>query len=257
MAVDFQGILGGEGHIGVDITWSSNGQIYNPCHQHGGGNDRNYGACVMADVAPVSYYQVVNYFENGTNNFPAGIFVDSWNPNHCSGQAWCKDTRTYIEHGWSSLVTEVALEIYPKSSFYGGLRGNVREFNNYANGGKYSKPIGKVMLPNRDGNSSSLNGFVTFMGGLVDSKRVDLAFFQEGGESARSTTGHPFYSFAATNTNNDGYYHSGVLLPGRYKVYITDKGFNKTVVIHVDINGKGERLDFELYAPCFGFASCE
>ena len=257
-AVNFEGVMAGEGHIGVDITWPMNGKShYNPCHEQNGGHDINYGACVMAAVGPVSYYSVVNYFENGTNNFPLGIFVNSWDKNQCRGQPWCKNTGAYVEHGWSSLVAEVALEIYPKSKFYGGLRTSITSFPHNANGGRYSNPIGKIALPNELGNSATLNGFITFMGGRVDSKRVSLDFFQEGGDFAVSTTGHRFFSFASTNTNDEGYYNSGILMPGRYKIYVTDKGFNKKWIFHRDIRQKGELINFELNAHCFGQQPCE
>ena len=259
-AINFQGVIAGEGHIGVDISWgTAQHPVYNPCHQYAGINDPYYGACQMADSAssPISYYKVVNYFENGTNNFPSGIFIDSANYNRCAGQPWCQTLGSIVNHGWARLVSDVGLEIYPKSSYYGGLRAHINQFGGDINGGRYSVALGKVALPNADGNVGTLNGFIKFMNQPVDSKRVDMAFFQEGGVPAVSTTGYPFYSFAATNTNDGGYYNSGILLPGRYKIYITDKGFNKTVIIRVDITSRGERLDFDLHAPCFGFSSCE
>lgn len=257
LGVNFEGVEAGEGHIGVDISWPQGGTIYNPCHEHGGVNDPYYGACAMADssVNKSSYYKV-QHFQNGTNDFPFGIFVDFANWNLCYGQAWCPTTGQIVTHGWSGLVSDVALEIYPASSSYGGLRANVNSFPFAVNGGSFSPSLGKISLPKEEGPTVKLNGFISFDGSYVDSKRTEIAFFQET-EPTTSSTGYPFYSFSATHANDDGYYSSGVVLPGLYKVYITDKAFGKTVIIHTEIRTRGDRLDFDLSKGCFGFSSCE
>ncbi len=143
----------GSGHAGVDIWWNgSNSSPYNPCHHS---SDAYYGACIMSDSGPVSYYKIV-HFAPGGNDIPFGLFIDNQDPNYCRTAPWCTNpTAQNLNHGWANLVTGAALEIYPYNAAgqydpytnnTGGVRVQVNDFPTFANGGRYSAQVGNIAL---------------------------------------------------------------------------------------------------------------
>lgn len=250
----------GSGHVGVDIWWPDHGESqYNPCHHS---NDIYYGACVMSNVGPVSYYKVKHFSPSGTD-FPSGVFVDNQNLNYCKTATWCLNkTAQSFNHGWGRLVTGAALEFYPYgtegtynpyTSTVGGLRVQVDSFPVLANGGRYSKNIGNVTLPTiGQPNVGKLNGFVTASGVAASANRVSIDAFQNG-STRTSSTGYPLSGFSSIKNKGDGYYNIGAVPSGRYKIYITDHQTNHKVILdNVNVVQAFERLDFKLEQRCFG-----
>jgi hypothetical protein len=254
-------ITPGRGHVGVDIwyaTWRE--KTYNPCHHK---ENKSYGACAMSKDGPVSYYKVFGFNPEGTG-FPHGIFIDNKGSNLCkSAAAWCDASLTDIQHNWGRRVTGGAIEIYPYGpdgtynpykQDVGGVRVFVEGFPNLANGGRYSKQVGDIALPRMgDPGIGRLNGFVTENGKVVrEDKRANFDFFQEG-SSLKTSTGYPVHGFSSLPSNQDGYYSSGALPVGNYKLYVTDRKTSRKIVLYLQINSPHERLDFKLDQPCFGY----
>ena len=67
----------------------------------------------------------------------------------------------------------------------------------------------------------------------------------------------PMGGFASTSTKADGYYSSGPVFRGKYKVYVGDRVNQTKIIVYLDIQSAGERVDFDLAQPCFGRAPCE
>lgn len=253
----------GNGHVGVDIWWiRSNSVTYVPCHH---ADDIYYGACIMSDIDKISYYKVMQYSPEG-NNFPYGVFIDNNNENYCKSQVWCSSQNSSsIQHNWANLVTGGALEIYPYDAAkqynpynnnVGGVRVIIDGFPYMANGGKYSIPIGDIHLPKiGERNVGRLNGFITVNGHAVDAGRVNLEIFQNGA-SRTSSMGYPLSGISFIANIVGGYYNTGALPSGSYKIYITDRVSNRKVILDgVIITYTYERLDFELNQRCFGQAN--
>jgi hypothetical protein len=250
----------GSGHIGVDIWWPSNGSEYNPCHHS---SDIYYGACALANNATASYYKVMNYSPSG-NDFPYGIFVDNQNTNTCKTSSWCTNKlATSFNHGWGRIITDGSIEIYPhisgsynpSSNTVGGVRIQ-SDFFLFANGGRYSKNIGDIILPELGKPGvGKMNGFVTNNGSPVANNRVLFEIFQRD-SSMRTSTGIPMNGFSSVKNNGDAYYNTGALPSGSYKIYITDTQTGHKIILEgVNIFSQYERLDFKLEQRCFGFTS--
>lgn len=252
----------GTGHIGVDIWWPSAGEAYLPC-QHS--NDAYYDACVLSNQSQTSYYKVMSY-SNGTTDFPYGIFIDNQNADVCTTRSWCRtsgNTGT-INHGWGRLITDASIEIYPhdnggnynpSTNNVGGVR-IATNFPSFANGGRYSPNIGDVGLPQiGEANVGRLNGFVTNNGSAVGNGRVVFEAFQR--EATRTTsTGYGVQGFTSVSNSSGGYYNTGPVPSGTYKIYITDtQSGHKIILDGVSIRVPYERLDFRLEQHCFGYAS--
>lgn len=242
-------VVGGDGHIGIDIGMPN----YTPCHNP---DDPYYGACVMSKDGPKSYYKVFHFSCHG-NDFPFGMFIDNQNYNVCTGQPWCRDGIPILYHDWGKRITWAALEIYPYDSVFGGVRIHVDNFDHPAHGGYYSPEIGIVQLPSSNtATSAKLNGFAYRNGAPVKEGEASFDFFQEG-STYSSTTGYPVSGFASVGTDNDGYYSSGPIYPGRYKIYIGDAAKKKKIITRADITRPFERLDFDLEQKCFNYRECE
>ncbi len=249
----------GSGHIGVDMWWPRD---YLPCHHS---DDIYYDACTLSNAAQTSYYKVHNYTPS-SNDFPYGIFIDNQNRDACTTASWCRDVGggDMINHGWARLITDAALEFYPHVSgsynpaanTIGGVRVHVQGFPHFANGGRYSNPLGTVTLPQLgQPNVGRLNGFATYNGVKASNNRVLLEIFQESSTSSTST-GFPMTGFTTVRNNNDGYYNTGALPSGTYLMFITDTGPNpdrKIILRGVNIFSEHERLDFRLEQQCFGY----
>jgi len=252
----------GSGHIGVDIWWPSGGSNYLPC-QHS--NDPYYGACVLSNAAPTSYYKVGNY-TSSSSNFPYGIFVDNQNQNYCTSASWCTNkTAPSFNHGWARLISDASLEVYPYDNLnqynpsgntIGGVRIQVTGFPLIANGGRYSNNVGDVPLPQLgQANVGRLNGFVTNNGSTAANNRAYFEIFQR--DSTRTTSsGYPMAGFTLVHNNSDGYYNTGALPSGSYRIYVTDTQNNHKIILDgINVFSQYERLDFKLEKPCFGFPS--
>ncbi|MGR4866234.1 hypothetical protein [Caulobacter sp. LARHSG274] len=261
--IAFRGPTNGSGHIGVDIYWADHGvNDYNPCHHS---NDPYYAACAMSGVGTVSYYKVA-HFSGGSNDFPYGIFINNSDPNFCNGQSYCT-TSNPVVHGWGNLVNGAAVEVYPyntngaydpATNTLVGLRASISGFGVLANNGRYTEDLGSVTLPQKGAvGVGALNGFVRDHGVLVGQERMKIDAFQESGNITLSTTGRAFYGFSSYHTNGGGYYTTGPVPNGRYKIYLTDTAANKKIILYRDITMDGERLDFELSDTCFGQSPCD
>lgn len=240
---------GGTGHIGMDVGMPG----YTPCHNP---DDPYYGACVMSKDGPKSYYKVFHFSERG-NDFPHGMFIDNENYNVCTGQPWCRDGVPVLQHDWGKRITFAALEVYAYDSRYGGARVRVDNFDHPAHGGFYSPEIGTIELPNTSAaHSAKLNGFIFRAGNPVGEREASLDIFQEG-TTYSTDKGYPVGGFSSVATNSDGYYSSGPVYSGRYKIYVGDVVRRKKIIIYCDIIRPFERLDFDLAEECFGYTGCE
>jgi len=249
----------GSGRIGVDIWWPSNGGIYNPCQND---NDTYYGACQLSNSATTSYYKIANYTSSSTD-FPYGIFIDNQDPNYCTSSSWCKNkTPGTFVHNWSTFITNASVEVYPYDSGnqydpsqdnVGGVRASVG-FPGFANGGRYSQPLGTINLPQLgQSNVGKLNGYVTNNGTTVSSGRVTISAFQDD-SSLSSSTGYPLNGFSSVQNNSAGYYTTGALPDGIYKLYVDDTQTNHTIILdNINITVPYARLDFKLDQRCFGY----
>lgn len=251
----------GTGHIGVDIWWPGGNGDYNPC-QHS--EDIFYGACVLSNSGRSSYYKVMSYTPSGTD-FPYGIFIDNQNNNYCKTSSWCTNkSANSFNHGWGRLISDGSIEIYPHDangnynpSGYdvGGVR-VASDFFLFANGGRYSKDIGNITLPQiGQPNVGRLNGFATINSVNAANNRLLLEVFQESA-TRKTSTGHPMTGFTVVRNNSDGYFNSGAVPSGSYKMYITDTLTGRKIILQgVNIFQLHERLDFKLEQRCFGYPS--
>lgn len=252
--VRLEHVVGGEGHIGMDINMlKPDGEDYTPGHEK---DDPYYGACVMSKDGPKSYYKVFHFCSHG-NDFPHGMFIDNQNYNVCTRQPWCRDGVPILPHNWGKRITSASLELYPYDSHYGGARVVVDNFEHPAHGGFYSPEIGTVKLPYTGAtNSAKLNGFIFRNGIPIGEGEGSLDFFQEEGTGYTTDTGYSVSGFSSVATNGDGYYSSGPIYAGRYKIYVGDVVRQKKIIIYADITRPYERLDFELVDGCFGYRDC-
>lgn len=142
----------------------------------------------------------------------------------------------------------------PYNTDVGGLRASVNSFSVYANGGRYSADLGNITLPRlEDPNVGQLNGFVTDRGAVAANGRVNFDMFQNG-SSRSSSTGYPLSGFASVPNKSDGYYRTGAVPSGSYKVYISDAKTGRKIILDgLNIQRTFERLDFQLEKRCFGY----
>lgn len=260
-------ITPGSGHVGVDIWYKRNALfqdksgIYNPCHDK---DNESYSGCQLSKNGPISYYKVLRFSPEGTN-FPYGIFIDNSNDNRCTtGRSWCSAAKT-LNHDWGRLVTGGSLEIYPHlpgttdfkpaKGKVGGVRIYVDGFPIYANGGRYSVDIGDIKLPQfGDPDVGKMNGLVFENGKRVKESRVSFDFYQNGGDR-KTSTGYGVSGFSASNNNKNGYYTSGAIPNGSYKLYVTDNETGQKIILDgLEVEGLNRRMDFELTEECFGWA---
>lgn len=251
-------ITPGSGHVGVDLWWPSGSGEYNPCHHS---NDVFYGACVLANNAQASYYKVGTYTPT-TSNFPYGIFIDNQNTNTCTSAPWCTNpSAPSFTHNWAKFLSDGSLEVYPydgsgnynpSGNTVGGLRIQTSFFT-FANGGRYSPNIGDIHLPKiGESGVGRMNGFATYNGGAIANNRVTLEVFQKSATRFTST-GYATTGFTVVHSNSDGYYNTGALPSGSYKIYVTDTQTGHKIILDgVNIFQIYERLDFKLEQRCFG-----
>jgi len=272
--VILQGVEGiednGYAEIGIDLLFEDG---YNPGHNS---KDPYYGANCMAKDNSISYYKAYYCYKDGSNSFPYGIFIDNFNVNTLYKYTNDLDLSKYdgwhyvsfpiderfrnletLNHNWAKKTKKVCLEIYSKkqggacSNIYGGARIEVDNFNYYANGGYYSPFIGKVILPTSlnnygNGNYSQLNGLIWENGKQIQESRLCLSYFQTGALTSTTSNGFPVAAFASRGDDGHGYYSSGPLYPGVYKIYVEDTKNKKSKIIYADIYRSYERIDFNL-----------
>jgi hypothetical protein len=239
----------GQGHIGVDVSLGEYPGTYNPCHN---ASDAYVGAC----DSPGSYYKVQRY-RPGTNDFPFGIFIDSSN----AGQ----------DHHWAKRMKTVYLEIYPYSipvnapldgyrldpgacgcTVVGGMQVVIDDWK-----GGYSANIGQLSAPALgDSGVGKMNGFVRRGSTPLGANEVNVDWFAQDTTTTRSSTGYPVRSFASWPTNQDGYYTSGPVVNGNYKIFVTEKATGKKVeCVGIKVAGVADRLDMDLSQLHYGLDS--
>ena len=265
--------------VGVDVVLGGRTDqtaSYLPCQsrgQDGEPDDPFYAACQTS-----SYYRFLT-----ETTYPRGIFIGTEE----EGQ----------RHLWGQRVVTSALEIYPKIlrryddgsphpdgkgrevllpdvSEFGRVRlatttrrvlGRVQDaFPVRANGGSYTRPVGTVRLPRAgDAGVGVVNGYALGPGGRPAVRgEFHLSLFQQG-SADRSSAGFPVASFGAgDNTNDKGFYTSGVLRQGRYDGnavrYRLDAEGRATRIpaVHVRFTMRAPvpRLDFFMDRPDLGLS---
>ncbi len=242
--IPLNSIVPGTGIIGIDL--SMNG--YNPCkHQ----DDPYYQACGIRGMCG-GYYWCLEFhdgavFDHGGKQ-PYGVFFD----NSIKDQSG----REY-KHNWGAKLTRIDVEIYPSDmgdfgeGSVGGARFDVKDFNYSANGGQYSNSVGTITLPTYDKGAAKLNGFAFRNGQKAHINEMMIECFQDD-NYAQSSDGYQIQGFAVTHCKDDGYYQSGPLYPGSYKLYVSDcqnQGQeNLKYIFSTNIYRPYERLDFDLVA---------
>ncbi|MEM0930596.1 MAG: hypothetical protein AAGI89_15010 [Pseudomonadota bacterium] len=174
-------------------------------------------------------------------------------------------TDPILHHNWGSLVTYGAIEIYPytngnydtETNEYGGLRAHVESFSHLAHNGRYSKDLGTVSLPRMgDPYVALLNGFITDGTVPVARDRVKVHAFQQEGPPPQnivtSTTGEKFYGFSSDGANDLGFYSTGPVPQGWYKIYVHDELTDTQYIFWRYLTIYGERIDFDISQNCFG-----
>lgn len=268
------------GHIGVDLNMGPKTKkgfhkddkgkriTYNPCKNT---NDSDFGACQLK-----GYHSFFMFRDGKIFHFPVGR--DGKRPKKGvqtkHGIFWeneytdAKGKKT--NHNWANKITGLFFEIYPRDEDgrfkdkynefgegkYGGCRFSVSKFSNFSNGGVYSPHIGKIVLPSKEKKHAKLNGFVwhKLKSGKLEKIKSEYALgiemFQWTGQK-KTNRGYAYSSVAFVNSNKDGYYQSGPVHPGRYKIYITDNTYNKDkkrperqYIGYHDIKRPFERLDW-------------
>jgi hypothetical protein len=260
------------GHIGVDIALLqpdiNGGKLYLPCHAN---SVIETLKVVCPDKTNPSYYKIETFSIKGAKSFPYGIFID--NATIPYGETEPR------EHNWGKKVQYVGLEIYPHSvepgytnvydppwNKYGGVRISLggttaNAFPDVNNGGNYSANLGTVTELPIKGQSPFLNGYgytKTSPQTPAQAGAFSVDLFQLN-TTHYTTQAWPMHGFASTgNRENNGYYTSGPVFPGRYMAYVTlHQPFRKIQMV-VDINGlQGDRLDFHFDNParCFGYVN--
>ncbi len=237
-ALDIDGIAAGPERVqvGVDLVLGGNPlggrrTAYLPCQSRdadGHPDDPYFAACQTG-----AYYRFLT-----ARSFPHGIFL----ANEEEG----------LRHLWAQRVVTSALEIYPRivqrdasgnpvrdaqgrevllpdvtgfgrvrlGTTMRRVRGRVEDaFPVRANGGSYTKPVGEVRLPRAgDPGVGKVNGYALRDDGSPGVRgEFHLSLFQRAAPGFRSSKGFPVASFGAgDNTNDKGYYTSGLLRRGVY-----------------------------------------
>jgi hypothetical protein len=168
------------------------------------------------------------------------------------------------QHEWADRTSAIAVEIYLKTTVDGRLvtdfdhvraRFNASGFNHSLNGGLFSRNYGVVRpLGAYERGTSRLQGYVFTSGHnylSAGSKRLVFSVF-ENDANGKSSTGMPLQAFSAFSSNG-GFFTTGVLYSGYYKVKIRDTETNKCVMRRMmPITTMGERVDLHLDAKAFG-----
>ncbi len=242
-------ITPGKGHVGVEFSVGSD---YLPCKNI---KDSFQNACQLSG----SYYRVHNFNDDGTNDWPHGIFINNVDRDR-------SDSSREITHNWARRLVSVSVEIYSRTPGVGYTRFNYPgdRFTHPAHGGLYSNVLGDIELPQAqfydDPPDASgrykvarINGYVTNGGRAVDGNAVEWRIFGGRGQTSTGFSIADFRIFsnsAGGPGGKGGYYDSGPLRPGNYRCGITHRDSTgktiKNVVKHFDIDRPFERVDIPL-----------
>lgn len=173
------------------------------------------------------------------------------------------DCITTCVHNWANRTSAIAVEIYLKKTVGGRLvtdfdcvrpRFHASGFSHPQFGGLYGRSYG-VIRPTcaYERGASRMQGYVFEKGRtyLTGNGRLVFSVFQNDA-SGRSSTGQPLQAFSAFQSAG-GYYSTGVLYSGYYKVKIRDTATGKCVLKqHTHIKSMGERTDIHLDRKAFG-----
>jgi hypothetical protein len=173
------------------------------------------------------------------------------------------DCLTRCVHNWANRASVIAVEIYLKKAKDNRLvtdfdcvrpRFHVSGFSRSHLGGLVSRNYGTVRpLCAYERGASRLQGYVYSQGRqhLEGNGRLVFSVFQNDA-TGRTSTGQPLQAFSSFQSAG-GYYTTGVLYAGYYKLKIRDTLTGKCVVKqHTQIKLMSERADIHLDRPAFG-----
>lgn len=170
---------------------------------------------------------------------------------------------TTCVHNWANRTSAVAVEIYLKKTVNGRLvtdfdcvrpRFHASGFSHSLNGGLYGRHYGVIRpLCKYERGASRMQGYVFVQGQqyLEGNGRLVFSVFQNDA-TGRSSTGQPLQAFSSFQSAG-GYYTTGVLYSGYYKLKIRDTATGRCVLKqHTHIKSMGERTDIHLDRTAFG-----
>lgn len=170
---------------------------------------------------------------------------------------------TRCVHDWANRTSAIAVEIYLKKTVNGRLvtdfdcvrpRFQASGFSHAHLGGLYSRNYGTIRpLCAYERGAARMQGYVYAQGTqyLEGDGRLVFSIFQNDA-SGRTSTGQPLQAFSSFKSSG-GYYTTGVLYSGFYKVKIRDTFSGRCVVKqHTHIRTMSERADIFLDRPAFG-----
>jgi len=258
------------GVIGVEPGLASpslnNGSLYAPCKGRPtalptvvdpvNGGEPYKGAC--ENTTEPSYYRS-GPFTDGLRKqapqFPNGIVMGN-----------SDITRACVlvcQHHWAERLTRFDVEIYLKKRLpTGGLvtdfdyvrpRFSVGAFPHRSGAGLVSTDFGTIRpLKAYERGTARLQGVVFAKGTTrAEGNRVRVSMF-ENDANGRTSTGQFLQAFAVF-TANGGYYSTGTVYAGSYKLRLTDLETGRCVVLkHLPLPSMGIRVDLHLDRPGFG-----
>ena len=258
------GVIGVE--PGLTSTDLNNGSVYAPCKGkptalptvvdpvYGG---EPYKAACENTTEP-SYYRS-GPFTGGLRKqapqFPNGIVMGNSDA-----------TRACVvvcQHHWAERLTRFDVEIYLKKRLPSGAlitdfdyvrpRFSVGAFPHRSGAGMVSADFGTVRpLKAYERGAARLQG-VVFAAGTTraEGNRVRVSMF-ENDANGRTSTGQLLQAFAVF-TATGGYYSTGTVYAGSYKLRLTDLETGTCVVLkHLPLPSMGIRVDLHLDRPGFG-----
>lgn len=258
------GVIGVE--PGLTSTDLNNGSVYAPCKGkptalptivdpvYGG---EPYKAACENTTDP-SYYRS-GPFTGGLRKqapqFPHGIVMGNSDA-----------TRACVvvcQHHWAERLTRFDVEIYLKKRLPSGSlvtdfdyvrpRFSVGAFPHRSGAGMVSADFGTIRpLKAYERGTARLQGVIYAAGTTrAEGNRVRVSMF-ENDANGRTSTGQLLQAFAVF-TASGGYYSTGTVYAGSYKLRLTDLETGRCVVLkHLPLPSMGIRVDLHLDRPGFG-----
>lgn len=166
-------------------------------------------------------------------------------------------------HHWAERLTRFDVEVYlKKRTPTGGLatdfdyvrpRFSVSAFPYRSGAGLVSADWGSITPPRAyDPGTARLQGVVFATGTTrAEGARVRVSMF-ENDANGRTSTGQPLQAFSVF-TAGGGYYSTGTVYAGDYKLRLTDLQTGACVLLkHLPLPTMGQRVDLHLDRPGFG-----
>ncbi len=258
------GVIGVE--PGLTSTDLNNGSVYAPCKGkptalptvvdpvYGG---EPYKAACENTTEP-SYYRS-GPFTGGLGKqapqFPHGIVMGN--------SDMTRACVVVCQHHWAERLTRFDVEIYLKKRLPSGAlvtdfdyvrpRFSVGAFPHRSGNGMLSADFGTIRpLKAYERGTARLQG-VIFADGTTraEGNRVRVSMF-ENDANGRTSTGQLLQAFAVF-TASGGYYSTGTVYAGSYKLRLTDLETGRCVVLkHLPLPSMGIRVDLHLDRPNFG-----